>query len=441
MIKIATYRFFIINILLFSITSVFAGDLNQISKQFVSVKGTQFYLNDKTYRYIGANYWQGAWIGADFVPQGKERLNRELDLLKQNGITNLRIMASSEESGLLLSVKPAFQIKPGIYNEKLFEGLDYLLDEMSKRGMKAVLVLNNYWQWSGGMAQYLNWSTGIPVNDPDGKSNYWEFMKMSGKFYEDSLAMSYFNDYIKYITERKNTINGVAYNEDPTIMTWELANEPRPYPVMDADASLILPYYQWIGTTSAYIHLLAPYQLVTTGNEGLKGSLEKDTYFLNSHNFKSVDYATFHIWPKNWRWYMATDPENTFGPTIEKTKEYLTDHIEMARKLNKPVILEEFGFERDNGNCAKNSPVTYRNKFYDIIFKLVCDSALAGSPIAGANFWTFGGEGTSLTDDYKWKEATDFTGDPPQEAQGLNSIYSSDTSTLNVIRKYAFRIH
>ena len=38
---------------------------------------------------------------------------------------------------------------------------------MAKRDMKAVLYLNNFWQWSGGMSTYMSWSTGKPVADPD----------------------------------------------------------------------------------------------------------------------------------------------------------------------------------------------------------------------------------------------------------------------------------
>jgi mannan endo-1,4-beta-mannosidase len=47
---------------------------------------------------------------------------------------------------------------PGVYDDNLFEGLDFLLSEMAKRDMKAVVVLSNYWTWSGGFAQYLKWA-------------------------------------------------------------------------------------------------------------------------------------------------------------------------------------------------------------------------------------------------------------------------------------------
>ena len=68
------------------------------------------------------------------------------------------------------------------------------------------------------------------------------------------------------------------------------------------------------------------------------------------------------------------------------------------------------------------------------------DSAVAGSPLVGANFWAWGGEGSAVSADYKWIPNTDYTGDPPQEPQGLNSIFSSDTSTLRIIKKYTTRL-
>ena len=33
--------------------------------------------------------------------------------------------------------------------------------------------------------------------------------------------------YLKHITQRVNSINGLPYNADSTIMAWELLNEPR----------------------------------------------------------------------------------------------------------------------------------------------------------------------------------------------------------------------
>lgn len=50
---------------------------------------------------------------------------------------------------------------PGTYNLDVLDGLDFLLAEMGKRGMRATVVMNNEWAWSGGLVQYVMWARGI----------------------------------------------------------------------------------------------------------------------------------------------------------------------------------------------------------------------------------------------------------------------------------------
>lgn len=46
----------------------------------------------------------------------------------------------------------------GVYDEKVLVGLDFVLNEASKRGIRIVLVLTNYWAMYGGIDQYNVWS-------------------------------------------------------------------------------------------------------------------------------------------------------------------------------------------------------------------------------------------------------------------------------------------
>ena len=57
-------------------------------------------------------------------------------------------------------IVPSIEPEPLKYNEDVWIGFDVLLDEMSKRGMKAVVPINNYWEWSGGFGQYVEWHGG-----------------------------------------------------------------------------------------------------------------------------------------------------------------------------------------------------------------------------------------------------------------------------------------
>jgi mannan endo-1,4-beta-mannosidase len=415
----------------------FALSCNQVnSSDFVQVKGKQFYYQDEPYYFLGTNFWHGAYLGANLVEGDRDKLLNELDLMVSYGITNLRIMAATEASALEMSVKPSFQSNPEEYNEVLFVGLDFLLDEMAKREMKAVLVLNNYWQWSGGMSQYVSWITGETIIDPDKTGDWDGFQVQSADFYTNELANVLFQKYIYQLLNRKNSISGILYKQDPTIMAWQLANEPRPAPDANSNPKHQKEFITWICNTVDYIDSIDSNHLISTGNEGSGGCRWNIQLYAESHQCKNLDYLTFHIWPKNWGWYNASNPDETYETAVKNTLNYLKEHLEIATNLNMPIVLEEFGLERDSGGLSPEIPTTYRDKYLDLLFGYVVDSAKAGSPMAGLNFWAWGGYTRANSQDYIWKEGDSFMGDPPQEHQGLNSVFSSDTTTLHIFKKY-----
>lgn len=408
--------------------------------EYIKVNRMQFTLGDRPYYFLGTNLWYGCYLGSGGETGDRERLIEELDLLESLGITNLRILAASEKSEIKNSLKPAIQNEPGVYDENLLEGLDFLLNEMKERKMYAVVFLNNYWEWSGGMSQYNAWfgdstfGTGGKAADPEDPDVGWgEFMRLSATFYRNEKANEHFRNYIKKIVTRKNKFNDLYYYEDPTIMAWQLANEPRPW----GEPEDVEFYYKWIDTTAAFIHSIDPNHLVTTGNEGTWGSLESEEYYLKAHDSPYIDYVTFHLWAKNWGWFDAKKIGETYPSTKENAIAYLTKHIELARLLNKPITLEEFGMARDFEVYTPGSPTTARDNYFQMIFQLVYDSAAVGAPIAGTNFWTWGGYGRAKHSDFTWRKGDSFLGDPPQEPQGLNSVFNADKSTLEIIKKYA----
>lgn len=408
---------------------------------FIKVEGLQFIKNNEPYYFVGTNLWYGCYLGSPGENGDRERLKRELDLLKQTGITNLRVLAASEESYIQNSLKPAITKEPYVYDEELLEGLDYLLVEMGKRDMHAVVFLNNYWEWSGGMAQYNAWFGVQEKIDPANPEQGWvRFMNYSASFYRNKDANDYFHEYIKMIVNRENKFTGKHYYEDPTIMAWQLANEPRPGEG-EIGEQYKNEYYKWIDETAGYIKSLDPNHLVTTGSEGTRGSLDIPEIYLEAHKSKNIDYMTFHLWAKNWSWYDAKNPEETFPITLKNAEKYFNDHMDFARQIGKPITLEEFGLGRDGELYSKDTPTSYRDKYFKMMFGLVYDSAAVGAPIAGTNFWTWGGEGEAQHDDYKWRAGDEFTGDPPQEPQGLNSVFASDQNTLEILKQHAELMH
>jgi mannan endo-1,4-beta-mannosidase len=294
--------------------------------------------------------------------------------------------------------------------------LDFLLSEMSKRDMRAVVFLNNYWTWSGGMPQYNTW-----------------FSSSGLSFYRNAPANTDYKKYMSDLINRVNTITRVHYFDDPSIMAWELANEPRP-------GGDFTSFYTWIDSTAQYIHSIDPNHLVTTGNEGTMGSNNSETIFLSAHQSRHIDYATIHLWAYNWGWYNPMNPTTgtqTYTAALAKAKAYIQQHIALARTLNKPMTMEEYGLQRDYSAYNAGSPITYRDQYYDGLLKMIYDSAVTGSPIAGSNFWGWGGEGRSPNIDFRWRTGDPFICDPPVEAQGLNSVYDADSSTIQILKQYS----
>ncbi|WP_428820003.1 glycoside hydrolase 5 family protein [Microbulbifer sp. MCCC 1A16149] len=405
---------------------------NTAPSPFVQVENGRFELNGAPYHYAGANYWYGAYLAATDKP----RLIRELDLMRARGITNLRVLALSEASALSRSVSPAVITTPEQYTAELQQGLDILLAEMAARDMKAVLYLTNFWQWSGGMSQYLVWHQDAELDDPDVSGKWDEYIENTTDFYRCAPCQTQYLDAASNLIERTNSVTSNVYRNDPTIMAWQLANEPRSGGA-NYNPERATDYIRWVRESAAAIKSMAPSQLVSSGSEGLAGSQEQAEVYLKAHDTPAIDYLTVHLWVKNWGWFDARKPEQTYDNALENATRYLDTHVQIASDLNKPLVLEEFGVERDGGSFSPESGTTYRDKFLTAIYTRIEQDVTSGGPFAGSNFWTFSGYGRSGNSEYQWQPGNDFLGDPPQEPQGLNSVFDSDISTLEIIQSHA----
>lgn len=405
---------------------------------FVKRDGMRFVLNGETYRYVGANMWYAAYLGADAAYGNRPRLLRELDRLKALGLNNLRILASSELSPLNNSLDPAFSAKGKPYNETLLVGLDFLMAEMAKRDMKAVLYLTNFWEWSGGMMAYKYWTTGKLIHAGDPAHPWPAYGDNSALFYKDKKAIKLYHDYTRALVTRTNSFTGKAYRDDETLMAWQLCNEPRPTGG-PANYAAMRPHYQaWINETSKLIRSLDQNHLISLGHEGTMGCVQREDCVTEAHDV--IDYTTAHIWPQNWAWIDTKDFKGTFKKTEKNTLDYIEAHIKLAKLMNKPLVIEEFGFPRDDG-YESGSPTHWRDLFYNLIYSAVEDAMKSGGPMAGSNFWAWGGEGRAQHADYKLKRGeTAYIGDPPHEPQGWYSVFDNDVSTKALIKAHALSL-
>ncbi len=411
-------------------------DAANAQQGFVKRSGHQFIRDGKPYYYIGANYWYGGLlVQGNRSAKGLVRLRKELDFLKANGVTNLRVLAAAEGSGLVNGVQrvqPALQQNKNVFNEDVLKGLDILLSEMGKRNMTAVLYLTNNWEWSGGLLQYLNWNGLLTDADMQKKMNWEEMKDIIHKFYNSEACQQDYLKQVGLLVNRTNTVTQKKYITDPAIMAWEVANEPRP---MRTTANTA--YTKFLARTTAFIKSIDANHLVTLGHEGYMATDGDTDLFKEVHADKNVDYITIHIWPKNWNWFRNETLARDLPIVKTKTKEYLDKHLPIAEALNKPFVIEEFGLPRNHHSFSISASTSVRDEYFEFIFTEWQNSRKNNGIIGGVNFWAFGGTARATPGQVFWKEGDDYMGDPPMEEQGLNTVFDSDVSTFALIRRFA----
>jgi mannan endo-1,4-beta-mannosidase len=416
------------------------------SSEFVRVENGQFVRGGDTLSFVGTNFWYGPLIASEGRGGNRERLHKELDALKSIGVTNLRILVGSDgPEGVAYKVEPVLQLEPGVYNDTILRGLDYLLAEMAERDMHAVLYFNNSWEWSGGYGQYLEWAGNGKALLPsvDGYENYVDHVS---RFVKDEKAKELYYNHVRNIVTRTNTVTGKPYTEDPTIFSWQIGNEPRAFA---RDSVTKASFAEWMCASATLIKSLDPNHMVSSGSEGLYGCEVDMDLFEKIHAHKDFDYLNVHIWPLVWRWVT----KDTFADSVcvanRMTEKYLTAHFPVAERLGKPVVLEEFGYPRDGAKAfegeaekfwdgvslSKDSSTAARDAYYSYVFGRLVKARENGEPLAGVNFWGWGGHATQSQVNEFWRPGDDYCGDPAQEPQGLFSVYATDESTIELIRQ------
>lgn len=396
-------------------------------KGFVQVKDGHFVRDGIPYYYVGTNFWYGAILGSEGQGGNRARLCKELDRMRAMGIDNLRILVGSDgQRGIKTKVEPTLQEAPGVYNDTILAGLDYLLMEMGKRRMVAVLYLNNSWEWSGGYGYYLEQAGEGKAPRPD-EDGYPAFMKFVARYATCEKAHQLFYDYVRFILSRTNRYTGLKYTDDPAIMSWQIGNEPRAF------STEALPAFEkWLAEASALIRSLDANHLVSIGSEGSWGCENDYGVYERICADKNIDYCNIHLWPYNWGWARADHLVEDLAVSCRNTKDYIDRHLAICARLSKPLVMEEFGYPRDGFSFSLSSTTEGRDGYYKYVFSLVGDNAEKGGYFAGCNFWGWGGFARPRHE--QWEVGDDYTGDPAQEAQGLNSVFVTDTTTLQVVK-------
>ncbi|CAD5178062.1 unnamed protein product [Musa acuminata subsp. malaccensis] len=193
---------------------------------------------------------------------------------------------------------PALQSSPGVYNEKMFQGLDFAVSEAKNHGIRLVMSLINNFKDFGGKTQYVQWAR-----------DAGEAIKTDDDFYTNAKVKQYYKNHVLKVLTRVNTITKVAYKDDPTIMTWDLMNEPR----CPSEPSGQTVTQAWVKEMAAYTKSIDSKHLLQVGFEGFYGSSTPDkiglynpggykygTDFIIGNQVNEIDYTTIHAYPDAW---------------------------------------------------------------------------------------------------------------------------------------------
>lgn len=392
----------------------------------IKVVDGQFLRDGSPYYYIGTNFWYGPILASDGEGGNMERLKGELDCLKGLGVENLRIIAGADEGSTHANtVYPYLQQKPGVFNDTLLVGLDRFLVELAKRGMTCVIYLNNSWDWSGGYGFYLKYA-GKGDSPASGEGQFHNYARYASEFVRTPKAKELFYNYVKTIVSRTNSITGKPYKDDPTIMAWQIGNEPRSFSLEGKK-----DFMDYLHHTAKLIKEYDSNHMVSVGSEGSVGCENDLALYDQIHADENIDYLTIHIWPQNWKWCTRGRLWEDLPYVYQQTDKYLRDHLHIASKLGKPLVIEEFGYPRDGVAYTDYSYTTCRDGFYEYIMGLVVKSASTEGKLAGCNFWGWGGQGRPVREE--WQRGDDYICDPPHEPQGWYSVYNTDSTTLSII--------
>lgn len=262
------------------------------------------------------------------------------------------------------------------------EHLDYVIYKAGQAGVKLVIPFVNNWNDFGGMDQYVRWRD---ISTPADQTWYHD------SFYTDPVIKQWYKDWIAHLLNRVNTYNGIAYKDDPTIMTWELGNEPRclsagAYPRSANCTTQTL--IAWADEMSTFIKSIDRNHLVSVGDEGFY-CLPNGTHWTENcgegvdtvafTRLKNIDVMSFHLYPEFW------------GTDAAWGTDWIKRHIRDGKAVGKPVMLGEFGLK---DKSARN-PV-YK-EWTDAFFK---SGGQSGGD--GALYWILSGkqDNGSLYPDY-----------------------------------------
>ena len=364
---------------------------------FVQRDGARLTLAGKPFYAIGAN----CYYLHDLAVQGDTvHLVEVLRASRELGFTAIRTWGFYDGTDSTNSA--VIQFAPGRYNERALRALDYVVAKAKEYSLRLIITFVDNWDYYGGMNQYVRWlggssltkgvlQTARAVSSPTvtsvgGRSYLVQPTSLytHDDFYRNATIKRWYKNYVSTLLNRSNVYTGRTYKSEPSIMLWELANEPRS---SDPSGHLIA---DWIQEMATFIKQIDSAHCVGTGEEGhdvqgtpyspallaaqqwmFNGSV--GTSFLQNIQLDAVDVGSVHFYPEDWG----------FAPGV--VSDWIQDHQRLAVQQQKPLLIGEVGIRKQ------------RVPFFDAVA-----STAFSENVAGLLFWQLAYTGQVNVDGYQF---------------------------------------
>jgi endo-1,4-beta-mannosidase len=172
-------------------------------------KGDKLYDGEKELRFVSIN----APTLLDVTPWEQEDLIRSISQIggRVTRTYTFSVNTVKEGSG---SETGKFILGESNYNESALVRLDRLLEICNKCGIRIIIPFIDPYEYNGGIPAF---------NDFFGKkiSEENSTIRNAAIFYEDTEIRNSFFRFVDTIVNRKNTVTGCLYKDDPAILAWK----------------------------------------------------------------------------------------------------------------------------------------------------------------------------------------------------------------------------
>lgn len=261
----------------------------------ITRKTDKLYDGSKEFRFISIN----GPTTLDSTAFGQEDL---VKTIAQMGGQVMRTYTFSVKSKNQSDTIETFITEKNKYNETAFKRMDNLLALANKYGVRLIIPFIDPYVYNGGIPALLEMHGVSVTKDIPADCN---------TFYSDDTIEKVFFDFVKFILNRKNSITGIYYKDDPAILAWETGNELQ---------GAMPKYNSWVRKLVEVIKNIDKKHLIMDGWFGIRPQALADP---------SIDIVSHH-----------------FYPAIINNAPFVDELIRQrnSSKGQKPLVIGEYGF-------------------------------------------------------------------------------------------------